>query len=209
MPAIEAIIYDFGGVLIDVDYHASVRAFENLGIIGFDTLYSQAKQTGFFDDFEIGAISDYDFRNRVREVCKAFELKDTEIDMAWNAMILGMPASRVEMICEIRTKLPVFLLSNTNIIHERCFTKMLHTDLGENPLTKMFNNVYLSHHIGMRKPDKEVFDFVLTKNGLTRESTLFIDDSIQHIEGAKQVGLQTYWLNNHTIEQAMEKIGKL
>jgi FMN phosphatase YigB (HAD superfamily) len=185
------IIFDFGGVIINIDYQRVINAFVKLGVSNFDSLFSQLKQHHLFDDLDKGLISADEFRTRLRNISNV-RLTDEQIDQAWNAILINLPKENIDLLFELKKHYRLFLLSNTNEIHEKAFTKMMMDDFGENVLNKVFEKVYFSHLMNKRKPDPEIFEQVLKENNLVAEETVFIDDSPQHIEGAKQVGLQTF-----------------
>jgi len=195
MTEIKNIIFDFGGVIINIDYQLTVRSFQELGFSDFEEQYSKLKQSDLFDEFEKGLISPAEFRNRIREVSKK-NLSDEQVDAAWNSILIDLPKSNIEFLESIKDKYRIFLLSNTNAIHELEFMKIIQQQFGEDVLQKTFERVYLSHHINMRKPDVEIFEYVLNENKLNPAETLFVDDSFQHIEGAKEVGLKTFYFEN-------------
>ncbi len=195
-----AIIFDLGGVIIDIDYHKTINAFQNLGVINFDELYSQAKQNNFFDQFEIGKISSIEFREYIKKVSQ-LNLNNNQIDLAWNNMLLDIKSSKINLLNQLKEKYRIFLYSNTNEIHYNAFRKMIKTKFqNENLLEDIFEKTYYSHIINKRKPNPEGFLQILNENNLSAADTLFIDDTFGHIEGANKVGLQTYFLNNEIIE---------
>ncbi len=187
---IEALIFDFGGVLIDLDYNATIDAFKNLGISDFDTMYTQAQQSHLFDDFETGKISSQRFINGLLNYLP-HTVTPNQVVTAWNAMLLQIDPKKVEQLTELRKKYPVYLLSNTNEIHIGVAYRRWEKTMGQ-PIHNYFNKIYLSHEVGIRKPNKEIFELVCTENDLNPSRTLFIDDTEQHIRGAEKIGLQTY-----------------
>jgi FMN phosphatase YigB (HAD superfamily) len=187
------IIFDFGGVIIRIDYHRIAGSFKKFGLTDFDSIYSQLYQDSLFDDFEKGLIRPQQFRERIRKV-SGISLTDNQIDEAWNSILIDLPARNIETLIKLRKSYRIFLLSNTNAIHEKAFMKIVHDDHGRNILTEIFDKVYFSHLMNMRKPDKEIFEKVLSDNNLLASETLFVDDSMQHIEGAKKAGLQTQFV---------------
>lgn len=190
------IIFDLGGVIFDIDYHLTSHAFTELGLQGFDEVYSQKKQEHFFDDFEKGIISPEHFRDEVRKYIPT-TVSDEAIDKAWNAMLIGVPAKRYDWLKKTGEQYRIFLLSNTNLIHVEALSKMIDAaGFGMRNFENLFEKVYFSCKMGMRKPDTEIFDFVVNENNLNRDETLFIDDSIQHIQGALAVGLKAFHLND-------------
>jgi putative hydrolase of the HAD superfamily len=187
------IIFDLGGVILNIDYSLTSTAFSNVGITNFDDLFSQAQQQQLFDKYEKGLISSSDFRNEIRTISKK-NLSDTIIDDAWNAMLLDLPIARLELLQVVKETHRTFLLSNTNDIHIQTLNKYLQHSFNINDFNDYFEKKYLSYEVGMRKPDAEIFEFVLSENNIVPSETLFIDDSRQHIEGAKNVGIHTHWL---------------
>ena len=188
------IIFDLGGVILNIDYILAVKAFKNIGIGNFDELFSQAHQKKLFDQYEKGQISSADFRTELKKYCKA-NVDDATIDAAWNSMLLDLPKARLELLMRLKKTHRTFLLSNTNEIHIDTFNAYLQNVFKIPDLSGHFESLYLSYKVGMRKPDAEIFELVLKENNIQPTETLFIDDSIQHIESAKKLGIQTYWLD--------------
>ena len=186
--AYHTIILDLGGVLIDVDYHAAARAFAQEGFSDFETLYSKAKQDHLFDGFEAGAISPAEFRERIRRMLGK-PLADARIDACWNAMLGHIPQERLDLVQRLKERFQVLLLSNTNAIHVPAFEAIVARENGIADFKALFNGAYYSCELGMRKPDMEVFQEVLRRHQSDPARALFIDDSIQHVEGAYRAGL--------------------
>jgi FMN phosphatase YigB (HAD superfamily) len=188
------IIFDFGGVIINIDYNLTANAFRDMGLNNFDELFSKAKQRQLFDLYEKGLITSHEFRTELRS---AFNVKPTaaSIDMAWNAMLLDLPKERIELLQRLKSTHRTFLLSNTNEIHIDTIYSSLNRDMKIPDFSVYFEKVYLSYKVKMRKPDKEIFHLVMNENRLKANETLFIDDSPQHIEAAKRLGIQTYLLD--------------
>ena len=191
--SIKNIIFDFGGVILNIDYTLTEKAFASLGLTDFDRIYSQATQKELFDKLEKGQISPEIFRTEIRKFIRD-GITDTQIDEAWNAMLLDLPAERVELLDKLKKKYRLFLLSNTNEIHFTSFNAYMKNKFKRDIFGDVFENAYVSHNVKMRKPDAEIFEFVLRENNLKNSETLFIDDSIQHIEGANKLGINTIFL---------------
>lgn len=188
------IIFDLGGVILNIDYFLTEKAFSKLGISDFKSLFSQAQQTQLFDNYEKGFISSNDFRTELKKYLPK-NISNQEIDNAWNAILLDLPIERIELLEKFKTTHRTFLLSNTNDIHIETFNQYLQKDFAIPDLSNLFEKMYLSYKIGMRKPDSEIFELVLKENNLKPNETLFIDDSIQHVEAAKKLGINAYWLD--------------
>lgn len=190
---IQNIIFDLGGVLLNLDMEKTRSAFLNLGMRNFDALYSQSKQSGLFDLFDCGKISEQEFRFALKKQLPE-QVRDEEIDFAWNAMLLDLPAERLDLLSSLGKKYRLFLLSNTNEIHVSAFSKYLNSTFGIIDFSPYFENWYYSCRIGKRKPNADAFEQVLQENNLHPSETLFIDDSIQHVEGANKIGIKGIFL---------------
>jgi len=186
---IEAIIFDLGGVIINIDYQATISKFKKLGIDNFQQLYSQANQVNLFDEYETGVISSQRFINELLH----FHPEGTtanEVVEAWNAMILDVRVEKLNLLEHLKKDYRLFLLSNTNALHLSKVQRNWNCAT-ESPMEHYFENLYYSHEIGLRKPSIKIFEFVCKENNLNPNCTLFIDDSVQHISGAIEYGLKT------------------
>ena len=191
--SIKNIIFDFGGVILNIDYKLTEIAFAKLGLTDFAGIYSQATQKELFDEFEKGLIPSADFRREVKKYIKQV-VSDAQIDTAWNAMLLDLPEERIKLLDKLKKNYRIFLLSNTNEIHFTAFSSYMKNKFKRDIFSEVFEKYYVSHKVKMRKPDAEIFELVVQENKLRKEETLFIDDSIQHIEGAKKTGLNALLL---------------
>jgi glucose-1-phosphatase len=190
----DTILLDLGGVLIDVDYHASARAFRDLGHPDFERLYSKAQQDHLFDGFETGRLTPADFRDRIRELLHG-GLSDPVIDNCWNAMLGSIPPERIALVHRLKQRYQVLLLSNTNAIHVPAFSAIVERENGIADFKGVFHGAYYSCEIGLRKPDGAAYHHVLAQHGADPKRTLFIDDSIQHVIGARAAGLSAELLD--------------
>jgi FMN phosphatase YigB (HAD superfamily) len=192
---IKNIIFDLGGVIININYHLTIQKFKNLGIENIENAYSQLRQENLFDQFEIGAITPAEFREGIRRMSSA-DISDEVIDKTWGAMLLDIPEERISLLQEAKKRYNTFLLSNTNEIHLGQFSGYIKQKFEIDGLGPLFIKDYYSHEIGLRKPNADIFEFVLAKNKLKPEETFFIDDSPQHIEAAVKLGIQAYHLTS-------------
>lgn len=187
---VKNIIFDLGGVIINLDMMRTLTAFRELAGTDDVPQYTYEKQHSLFKEYEVGAISTQQLHEGVRQLIGK-PVADADIDAAWNAMILDIPPERFELLKQLKTRYRIFLLSNTNEIHYDCFNAYIKTAYGMDGLEPYFEQVYYSHLIGMRKPNADIFEHVLNQNGLLAEETLFLDDTPGHLEGAAKLGLQT------------------
>lgn len=189
------IIFDFGGVLIDVDYHKTINAFKALGMDNFEQLYSQADQEHLFDNYETGKISSQYFINQLIGKLGG-TITANKIVSAWNEMLGDIHIQNILAVQRLKEiGYNVYLLSNTNDIHIQVALDRWNK-LSVIKAHDLFNKIYLSQEIGMRKPNREIFEYVLRDISAQPEDVLFIDDSIQHIESASQLGMNTHLLTN-------------
>ncbi len=197
MSKINTIIFDLGGVIINLDIAATIAAFNKLSNTPFETIYTQLQQTPLFDLFDKGLITEQEFFNGLKVAMEA-EADDEQMIKAWNAMLLDFPLHRLELLAQLKGRYRLFLLSNTNETHIREFEAHLLESRGYQNLEPFFEKVYYSCRMGMRKPDTEIFEYVLKENHLVAEETLFIDDTIHHVEGALKTGIRAHLLPKGT-----------
>lgn len=203
---IKNIIFDLGGVIINLDQGATIKAFENLGISDFESIYNQLSQNNLFDQFDKGLITENYFFNCIKNQFN-LKLPLRDLENAWNAMLLDFPKDRLEILRKYKLSHRTFLLSNTNETHIREFHRTLYQSHGSRDLEQFFEKVYYSCRVNMRKPDKEIFELVLKQNYLDPAETLFIDDTINHIEGAKRVGLHAVLVNKgEEFEEVLRRV---
>src|SRR5437763_1201162 len=122
MQNIKAIIFDFGGVILNIDYDRTARAFQQLGVNDFNDMYSQKKANPLFKQLEEGKLNEDEFYNAFRRSTH-LELTDQQIKFAWNALLLGYREQALHTLKAIKQKYKLYLLSNTNIIHHTEFNK--------------------------------------------------------------------------------------
>jgi len=188
---IENIIFDFGGVLFNIDYTMPIAAFRALGMKNFDQVYSQSQQDGLFDELEIGSISKEEFISGLK-VHFDKPVTDEELLNAWNVILLDIPTARIEKVKSLKEKYRTFLLSNTNALHVEAFEDIIDQSMGIELFRSSFEKIYYSNEMGMRKPHVEIYHELLKNHKLDPTKTLFIDDTIRHVEGARKAGLHAH-----------------
>jgi putative hydrolase of the HAD superfamily len=186
---IENIIFDFGGVFINLDPLSVNRGLRSYGLEGPDeTLLALSKR------YEKGEVSSKAFIEGVMQALPGSA--EEEVRRIWNGTIADFPPERLDFLCDLHRsgRYRMFLLSNTNALH----IEAVREKMGIAAFTRFydcFEKFYLSHEIGMRKPDPEIFSFVLETNGLQPGQTLFIDDTREHTESARRLGIRTWHLD--------------
>ncbi len=196
MKSNNAIIFDLGGVILNLDYQRTIDAFKKLGISNFEEMYTQASQSNVFDDFETGKISSQHFINLLLPYLPV-GTSPNKVVHAWNAMILDFPKERLKLLDELKSKRRTFLLSNTNELHLQEVIRSL-SKTTDRTLESYFEKVYYSHILNLRKPNLEIFEYVCKEQNLNPSETIFIDDTIGHINGSNSFGLQGFHLEKGT-----------
>jgi len=200
MQNIKNIIFDYGNVIFEINFELAQQALLQLGIADIETFFSHKKHNPIFDEFESAAISPAQFRDEIRIAANNPALTDEEIDAAWNSLLIGVPESVHETILKVKDKYRTFLLSNNNEIHYNYIVDYLKREFEMEDNSSLFEKTYYSQHMFLRKPNVEIFEQVIRENNLNPEETLFIDDSPQHLEGAKKAGLNTLLMDVHPRE---------
>lgn len=193
MAKTKSIIFDLGGVLLNINYHKTLEAFKELGYEDFEKMYSQYTADALFEDLETGKISADDFYSKILKG-KESAITRPQVTFAWNNMLLNFRIKSLEFLKELAKQYDLYLLSNTNEIHLNAFEKLLKMETGMASLDHLFTKAYYSHRINLRKPNDTIFEFVLKDAGIKAEETLFIDDSWNNIEAAKALGFKTHLL---------------
>jgi len=190
---IRNIILDLGGVILELDVDATVREFNTLGFPRMENIEAVLSKYDFFNDFETGIISTEEFISKILEVPDK-QISRENVRDAWNAMICGFRAENIKLLQELREKYRLFLLSNTNALHEILYNNQLKEDHGIDNLDRIFDKVYYSHDLKLRKPDPEIFRYVLHDQQFSPDECLFIDDTLMHVKSARSVGIRAYHL---------------
>jgi len=195
----KAIIFDFGGVLLNIDFKLTHQAFFKLGVNNLDTTFSQTQQSGFFDSFEKGEISPSQFRKEIKQYLLS-DISDRELDAAWNSMLLDIPSQRIEWILQLKKKYKCILLSNTNQIHYNYYRQALEDVHGYKIFSEIFDKTYFSHEIALRKPDNSIYNYVLKDLDLDASEIVFIDDTQKNIDAANALNWNTVLWEPKTLD---------
>jgi putative hydrolase of the HAD superfamily len=189
------LLFDFGGVLINIDYQRPIEAMRRLAAEGNTIEYNQKSQSELFDLLETGRITPAKFREGLRTGYN-LSATDEELDEAWNSILLDVPADRLALLADLKAQgHQMALLSNTNVIHIEEVNRRLAAAYGfQDGIADVLDRVFYSQEVGLRKPGAEIFEHVLREMNWQAEETLFIEDSFQHIETAQRLGLHTLFL---------------
>lgn len=195
---IKNIIFDYGNVIFEIDFVRTQNALLQLGITDVQQFFAHKNHNEIFSDFETGSISPAQFRDKIRLAANNSSLTDEQIDSAWNSLLIGVPSPAVhDTLLKVKQKYRTFLLSNNNEIHYNWIVDYLKREYNVADNNHLFEKAYYSQQMFLRKPNVEIFEQVIKENNLIPEETLFIDDSPQHLVGAKQAGLNTLLMDKH------------
>lgn len=192
---ISTLIFDFGGVLINLDLDQCILNLKKLGLENVEQYLSNFGQKDFFLQFEKGQIGTVIFREEIRKLTPK-KLTDAEIDTAWCSFLCDIPSEKLEMLLQLRKKFRILMLSNTNPLHIEVSAASEFEKTGRKR-SDYFDKCYLSYEMNMAKPDEEIFQAILDTEQVQPSECLFLDDGIKNIEKAKNMGFQTYLVNDN------------
>lgn len=188
--SVKNIIFDFGGVIIDLNRKRCIDNFKKLGYNEAEEVIGNCHNQGVFHQLERGDISANEFRTDIREATQHV-LTDKQIDAAWISMLDEIPSSKLDLLLSLRERYVVYLLSNTNEIHWDWACKYAFSYKGFRA-EDYFEKLFLSYRMKMLKPDEAIFNQVLSEANILPEETLFIDDSPLNCAAAQKLGIATY-----------------
>ena len=187
---IKNVVFDLGGVLINLDFDNCLNAFRKAGFQDIEKQACQFSGKGFFSQFEFGEISPEEFRKAIRkEVSEA--LSDHEIDDMWNLMLLDIPREKLDLLLKLREHYMVYLLSNTNRIHWDYACEQMFCYRGFR-VNDFFEDIFLSFEMHKAKPEKDIYEQMMKEANILPEETFFIDDSAINCQAAISLGIQSY-----------------
>ena len=189
---ISTLIFDLGGVIVDLDLAKCIQNFKELGLENIEQYLSNFGQKDFFMRFEKGQIGIPAFRNEIRKHA-GIELTDAQIDEAWCSFLTQIPVEKLHLLSELKKKYRLLMLSNTNPLHIQTAVAAEFSKTGKT-MQDFFDKCYLSYEMGMVKPDVEIFKALLTDAQVKAEECLFLDDGKKNIDTAAALGIQTYWV---------------
>ena len=189
---ISTLIFDLGGVIVDLDLAKCIQNFKDLGLENIEQYLSNFGQKDFFMQFEKGQIGIPAFRNEIRKLA-GIELSDAQIDKAWCSFLTQIPVEKLHLLSELKKKYRLLMLSNTNPLHIQTAVAAEFSKTGKT-MQDFFDKCYLSYEMGMVKPDVEIFEALLADAQVKAEECLFLDDGKKNIDTAAALGIQTYWV---------------
>lgn len=195
--SIKNIIFDFGGVICDIDISRTEKKFLEFGPSKPGSADSSEQFNILVENLETGAISPQQFREIIRNHYVT-PPTDQAIDDTWNALLLKIPEKRIRLLEDLRTSFRIFLLSNSNPIHKDQYIQDFQQLTGYRDFNELFEKAYFSFEIGLKKPGNEIYEFLLSDSGIDPAESLFIDDMPENVRGAEAAGINGYHLQNGT-----------
>ncbi len=189
--SIQAIVFDLGGVVINIDPARAFLALQQLAPVSVSVTDQFLEHHTLFFDYEKGLIDDHAFRNGIRELIERPDLADETVDRAWCSMLLDIPLARLQLLARLKGRYRTLVLSNTNQIHVEAFNQLVATVSGKPTIDHFFEKVYYSHHLKMRKPEAEIYHHVLQDQQLAPHEVLFLDDREDNLAAARAEGIRT------------------
>ena len=186
---IKNLLFDLGGVIMDIRRLNCVASFERLGMKDADSFLGEYSQKGPFLQLEEGLINEAQFRDAVREYIDG-EVTDEQIDKAFCDFLVGIPAYRLEQLRQLKNQYGIYMLSNTNPImwHSRIAEEFRQEGMEREDY---FDGIVTSFEARSIKPDAKIFHTVVEKLGIKPEETLFLDDSQKNLDAASALGFHT------------------
>jgi len=182
------IIFDYGGVIINIDVDQTVSAFQDLIPGNSDNIQQKVESSDVFKSMEKGLLEEHVFLMEFNQLLDS-DLEWNTFESAWNAMIGDLPVDRLRVLDDVAKSHRIFLLSNTNSIHLRRVNDVVKETTGKDSIDHYFEEAYYSNIIQMRKPDREIYEYVMAKNNLNPDETIFLDDNMHNLKGAEEAGL--------------------
>lgn len=196
------ILFDLGGVILNIHIQATLERFLHMGFPAELLNYPENFQTDLFYRYETGKLTTEAFRNAIREET-GVEFTNEAFDEAWLAMIGIVPPQRIQLLKRLSEEYNLYMLSNTSTLHVAFFEERFKEQAGFS-LDAVFKKCYYSFDIGAHKPDEAAFQHVLDDAGINAEETLFLDDNIQNVKAATQLGFHAIHI---TESRRMEQVG--
>ena len=205
---IKNIIFDLGGVVLDIDESIVYNELEKMGISTTELAHSKEFME-IMSKFDTGIYTAPTFRKKTKALLGQEKMTDQRFDAIWNAMILDIPRERIEALEKVKKHYKIFLMSNSNVIHYDLYVRDLQLRFGYNEFDELFNKSYFSFAEHLEKPDPRFFELILDHEGLLPEETLFIDDTAANIKVAKSLGINTYHIGREELVRNLFENGVL
>lgn len=205
---IKNIIFDLGGVVLDIDENIVYKKLGKMSISTSELAHSK-EFMDIMSKFDTGIYTAPTFRKKTKTILGQEKMTDQKFDSIWNSMLLDIPRERIAALEQIRKHYKIFLMSNSNEIHYDLYVRDLQLRFGYNEFDELFNKSYFSFAEHLEKPDPRFFELILDHEHLLPEETLFIDDTAENIKIAKSLGINTYHISREELVRNLFENGVL
>lgn len=194
MGKIKNIVFDLGGVIIDLNRACSIKRFKEIGVEDIEAYLDPYEQKGLFLSLENGTVTLEEFRVQLSKLIgKTVTIE--EVSYGWMGFVEAVPQYKLDYILELRKQYRVYILSNTNPVVLSWAKTPAFSDAGL-PVTAYCDKFYASFEMKVTKPDARIFDLMVQDSGIVPEETLFVDDGKLNVEVGKKKGFVTYQPEN-------------
>ncbi len=204
---ITTLIFDLGGVIVNLDWERCVRNFKEIGVSEMDSLISTTLQRGFILEYERGEITSDEFRTEVRKYTDV-DVSDDEINFAWTSLLVDVPEEKLQMLLDLKKKYRILMLSNTNELSYDFCERSFFSQNGHQ-INDYFDKCYLSYKMGLNKPEPQIFEKLLAEEGLKAEECLFLDDGIHNIKTASTLNFNAEYIEPYSTISEWEFLKRL
>ena len=185
----EALLFDLGRVLIDIDFNRAIAAWAPYSALPPDVLHACFKQDLQYDRHERGEISAQQYFDHLATTLQ-LDATTEQIEAGWNAIFVGEITPTRQWVESLKGVLPCHAFTNTNASHMACWSQAFPR------VVSALDRIFASHQLGLRKPERAAFDRVCSLIGKDAGSILFFDDLIDNVQAAQDAGLQAVWVRS-------------
>ena len=189
LQGVDVIIFDLGNVLIDLDYPKIIQEFKKVANKNQDNIRKLVMDSKVLNKFETGQIEPERFLAAVNQILDT-NLSEDEFEQIWNSMLKSISKERMDKVLKIGKRFDTYILSNTNITHELAFEAMVVDATGKDSIRDFVKEAYFSHEVGMRKPNADIYEFVIDDISNYASRMLFLDDRLDNVEAARVAGMK-------------------
>jgi FMN phosphatase YigB (HAD superfamily) len=200
---ISALLFDLGGVLIDIDFERALLHWSNQSQLSVAELRRRFAMDEAYQQHERGEIPASEYFEHLRQTLE-LDASDSDIERGWNDIFVGEIATTISYVASVQTKLPCYLFSNTNPTHQAFWSNNFPTAI------ESFQRIFVSSELGLRKPDPQAFEAIAAETGFRLDETLFFDDSEENVSAARRTGMPSVLVRDHSdVATALTSIGVL
>ncbi|MCP4757145.1 MAG: HAD family phosphatase [Proteobacteria bacterium] len=198
--SVDVLLFDLGGVVIDIDFNRVFSRWAEFSNCGFERIKSKFSFDLQYERHERGEIGAPEYFDSLRRSL-GIDISDKQFEDGWNSIYVGEISGMADLLNKAKRQIPIYGFTNSNALHQKVWSKRF------KDILKLFETVFVSSEMGLRKPEPESFHFIADSLGIERHRILFFDDSIENIEGARKVGLKALCVESISdVQTGVEKL---